>query len=81
MCIAHLIGSSEEAAWRRESVDNRSQFTFIQFLASRIHPHFACTDRAEGRLRGSVQSFFSVVPIQNLSGLGEQFCSRVPDLV
>lgn len=71
-----LVGGSGMEA---ESVDNRSQFAFIQFLASRIHPHFAFAGCAEDRLRGPVQSFFGVVPIQDLSGLGEQFRSRVPD--
>ena len=62
-----------------ERVNNGVQLAIIQFSAARRGPLFAFAGSAEDRLSGSVQSFFGVVPIEDLSGLGEQFGSRVPD--
>src|SRR5215469_7142503 len=62
-----------------ELVDNGVQVALIQFRAARRCPLVTFAGCAEDRLGGSVQSFFGVVPIENLSGLGKQFLSRVPD--
>jgi len=45
------------------------QFAIVQFGAARGSPLFAFAGCAEDRVSGSVQSFFGVVPIENLNGL------------
>src|ERR1022692_2039837 len=62
-----------------ESVDDGMQFALIEFRAARRCPWFAFAGYAEDRLSGSVQSFFGVVPIENLCSLGEQFPGGVPN--
>src|ERR1022692_1433496 len=62
-----------------ESVDDGMQFALIEFRAARRCPWFAFAGCAEDRLSGSVQSFFGVVPIENLCSLGEQFPGGVPN--
>ena len=62
-----------------ESVDDSVEFAIIQFSAARRCPVFAFAGCAEDRLSGSVQSFFGVESIEDLSGLGEQFPGGVPN--
>jgi hypothetical protein len=62
-----------------EGVHDVMQFAIVQFRTPRRCPLVAFAGCPEDRLIGSVQSFFVMVPIENLSGLGEQFpgwCSR-----
>src|SRR5437899_12077972 len=62
-----------------EGVDDVMQFAIVQFRAPRRCPGVAFAGCAEDRLSGSVQSFFGMVPIENLRGSGEQFPGGVPD--
>ena len=62
-----------------ESVDDGMQFAIVEFRAARRGPWFAFAGDAEDRLSGSVQSFFGVVLIEDLSSLGEQLAGGVPN--
>ena len=63
-----------------ERADDGTQFSVIQFGTARRGPWFGLwAGGTKDRLSGAVQSFFDVVPIQDLNGLGKQLPGGVPD--
>ena len=75
--LGRLVGGMDMGA---ECVNDGAQFSVIQFGTTRRGPSFGLwADGTEDRLSGSVQGFFSVVPIQDRNGLGKQLRSGVPN--
>lgn len=60
-----------ESGMGAERVNNGVQFAIVQFSAASRCPLFAFAGCAEDRVSGSVQSFFGMVSIEDLSGLGK----------
>ena len=67
--LGRLVGGMDMGT---ECVNDGAQFSVIQFGTTRRGPSFGLwADGTEDRLSGSVQGFFSVVPIQDRNGLGK----------
>ncbi len=74
-----LGGLGGSSGMRPESMDDGVQLAVIEFRAARRCPLLGFAGGTEDRLRGSVQSFFGMVPIEDLSSLWKQFRGGVPD--
>jgi hypothetical protein len=62
-----------------ERANDSLQLSIIQFRTARCGPKLTFAGSPEDRLSSSMQSFFGVVPIEDLRSLGEQFPGGVPD--